>query len=308
MDIEESITLLLKAAAAEDTSNRDARASAKLVVETLGCLALAIVQAGAVIRQGVVKMHEYCDVYAHHRKQLLSRQTVQASDQYKYTVYTTWEVSSGIIEGNSNETSQIAIELLQVFSFLHFEGISESIFKNASTRLPEQGLPEASKVLLLGLLRQTDADYWNPFLFRESVNILTSFSLVTVEESNGYISMHPLVHAWARDRMTEAEQKQAWIRTTLLIMTSLTSSTMEMWNYEYYRYLLPHLDACLLSHENDFVFYGLRNEPIPLRFPFCNSVQYLRSFPKSRGDDGKRTRMVQNHVRRRSSTHTDGDE
>ena len=100
MPLEEATTLLLRATYAEDTSNAAARILAQPVVKTLGCLALAIVQAGAVIRQGIIKMGEYCSVFEHRREQLLSRDDIQASSDYKYTVYTTWEVSMNIIKKN----------------------------------------------------------------------------------------------------------------------------------------------------------------------------------------------------------------
>jgi hypothetical protein len=56
---------------------------------------------------------------------------IQGGDDYRYTVYTTWEVSRQIIEEMSSEAGQDALELLHVFSFLHYIGISEEIFSLA---------------------------------------------------------------------------------------------------------------------------------------------------------------------------------
>jgi len=69
-------------------------------VSTLGCLALAITQAGAVIRQGICGVEEYCQLYSQHQKELLG--CAQSSGDYQYTIYTTWEVSLRAIEEKSS--------------------------------------------------------------------------------------------------------------------------------------------------------------------------------------------------------------
>lgn len=48
--IDKAVTLLLRTAEADNISDRLIRDAAESVVQTLGCLALAITQAGAVIR------------------------------------------------------------------------------------------------------------------------------------------------------------------------------------------------------------------------------------------------------------------
>ena len=49
MTTEEAVTLLLKTAGTDDISNRSMRTAAEPVALSLGCLTLAITQAGAVI-------------------------------------------------------------------------------------------------------------------------------------------------------------------------------------------------------------------------------------------------------------------
>jgi len=57
-------------------SDKTTRETARPVVRTLGCLALAILQAGAVIREGLCDMDEYCDIYSLRRKELLRQKAV----------------------------------------------------------------------------------------------------------------------------------------------------------------------------------------------------------------------------------------
>ena len=74
MGREEAITLLLKASG-EQEADTSLRSRALPVVETLWSLALAIIQAGAVIRQKLYNFEEYCSAYKTRRKELLSLQT-----------------------------------------------------------------------------------------------------------------------------------------------------------------------------------------------------------------------------------------
>jgi hypothetical protein len=131
MDLEEVVTLFLRAAGVEDTAAEIVRKEAAAVAKTLGCLALAIVQAGAYVRQGLCSIGEYCGIYSHRRESLLRHRPVQAESNYKFSVYTTWEVSIEAIKRMSGETSDNAIELARIFCFLHYDGITEDIFERA---------------------------------------------------------------------------------------------------------------------------------------------------------------------------------
>ena len=96
MEVDEAITLILKTSDVNNVSDRRMRDLAKPVVLTLGCLALAVAQAGAVIRQGVCGMGEYCELYLQRRKELLSQNVVQGGEDYRYTVYhDLGDISSG---------------------------------------------------------------------------------------------------------------------------------------------------------------------------------------------------------------------
>jgi len=53
-------------------------------------------------------------------------------------------------------------------------------------------------------------------LLRKAINVLSSFSLVN-EQTNGTLNMHPLAHAWARDRPAPKNQIQAWTRSAIVL-------------------------------------------------------------------------------------------
>ncbi|KAL9113982.1 MAG: hypothetical protein Q9187_007548 [Circinaria calcarea] len=254
MEPEEAITLLLKTTATQDISQEASRNLATPIVKILGYLPLAIVQAGAVIRQKLYSMEEYCSVYSRRREQLLSHQPVQASGDYKYTVYTTWEVSVDMIKKMGNKTAHNAIEILQLFSFMHFDGISEDILKEARRRMQSRQFSEWTLSHQLAMLRDDESKDWESGPIREAVAVLLSFSLISIDAKN-HISMHPLVHTWARYRLAEVEQKRLWrvAASTLAISISWEFQSLD---YYFRRSVLSHVGSCLSSCDSELFAVG----------------------------------------------------
>lgn len=244
MALDEAITLLLRTIVATDPEDETFRNSAKHVVETLGCLALAIVHAGATIRQRVCTLDDYCTEYSRHRKQLLDRPLVQAATEYEHTVYSTWEVSIEKMTRLSHEAAKYAIELLNLFSVLHFEGISERILEKA-WRHSERNKPSAWVMAhILPILKQAYSENWNPQPFREAISLLSSFSLIHIEGTENHISLHPLVHTWIRDRLQPAVQSRCYTMSMLTLSTSLDMN-LENADESYIVNAQKHIDSCL---------------------------------------------------------------
>ena len=172
MDMDEAVTLLLKAAGAEDTADEAARKKAVRVAQILGFLALAIVQAGAYIRQGFCSIEEYYGVYTRRRQKLLQHRPVQLSSDYKYTVYTTWEISIEAIEKMCDQTSHNAIELIQIFGFLHYDGITEDIFEQAWKNSIGSS-PDIAHMFYMH--PQEKVEDWDPIIIQDAA-ILLAFS------------------------------------------------------------------------------------------------------------------------------------
>ena len=255
MATDEAVSLILKTAGVRDLSDASIREVAKQVVLTLGCLALAVVQAGAVIREGHWRMEEYCDIYHRRREELLKQQAVQGNEGYSYTVYTTWEVSLKMIEQTSNETGQDALELLRVFSFLHYNGIPEEIFHRAwgNLLLFEESLsiwPRLHQPRVL--LRQSDLE-WDVYPLRTALSVLSSYSLITRDKDN-LISIHPLVHTWARDRLSVLEREKTWIQAVSITTLSIPWND-QIADYRFRKIIMPHIDACLGSHPEGIHYF-----------------------------------------------------
>ena len=261
MAIDEAIILLLRTSEKEDLG-QTIWELAKPVVETLGCLALAIVHAGALIKKGLYSLENYCEAYSRNRQRLFGHQTTHANNDYKYTVYTTWEISVEMIrkssirnannsDGISSETAKNALELLNFFGFLHFDDIPVKILENA---WKNQYLDDSSSAFSetenaqshwtdshqLRVLCQEDAEHWDPVPSGEAIALLSSFSLIRFSHSNKRISLHPLVHTWIRDRLTEAERAGCSLTTALTL-----SKSVSILDRQYERALVPHINSCL---------------------------------------------------------------
>ncbi|KAJ7053549.1 P-loop containing nucleoside triphosphate hydrolase protein, partial [Mycena amicta] len=127
LSVDDAVILLLKRSGLGHHTAGN-RMHAVSIVKELYCFPLAIVQAGAFIskspplRQDISK---YLELYQQNKIELLSKKPAQSPEDYEWTVYTTWQMSF-------SQLSSKARQFLQLCSFIHFEKISEDIFRRAS--------------------------------------------------------------------------------------------------------------------------------------------------------------------------------
>lgn len=289
MDPEDAITLLLKAAQTGGVEDKKNRELARPMAKALGHLPLALIQAGASIRQNICSLEDYLEIYSSRRSQIISDQPVQGGDHYKYTIYTTWEVSFQMIQNQSSELAKDAIDILQIFAFLHFEQIPTAIFEKAwhGVQLLDLSQPVSSFVeKCLGTFRNNwvFANLYNRplptnvtssrsnlppivghhgmkfdrYRFRNALAMLASFSLIFKDSAKDSYSMHPMVHFWARDRLL-LDDRSMWseVATNILALSILPTSEggakVVGADQHYRRSLLPHIDSCLHEHTKPFL-------------------------------------------------------
>ena len=272
MNHEEADTLLLKAAGKDPTVPR-LRRLARPITSTLGYLPLAIDQAGATIRQNISSLESYLTLYYRQRRQIMSMRSIQGGEAYKYTVYTTWEVSFRMIKKLEKPAAIDACEILQIFAFLHFQQVPANLLQKAweNTSGPRASSP--SKSLLSRFLQafnltpkqnftsispiilSQEAPSWDSIRFQRALWILRQFSLIVKDAdmdedrtpksdqfSWGSYSMHPLVHFWARDRLSKEDQSQWFDITTSVVADSISAKT-DPAEYAYRKSLIPHIDC-----------------------------------------------------------------
>ncbi|KAH8822463.1 hypothetical protein DL96DRAFT_1819931 [Flagelloscypha sp. PMI_526] len=147
------------------------------IVQELGCLALAINQARAYLAKDLCTLSE----------------PTPKTDEYAYTVYTTWAISF-------DRLSPYASLLFQMLCFMHHEGISSDLFEYAWNELSgkEKDTIPPQLVEFLSFFMTADSA-WSTLQFHKVIGEVLSFSLIEFDPSNRTISIHPLVQQWAQE-------------------------------------------------------------------------------------------------------------
>jgi NB-ARC domain len=191
MEEQEALYLLLKSSSlAPESVESSQMLQAKLIVEELGFLPLAINLAGSYISitpRLRSDLTQYLPEYHQRRRILLSQKPSQLIHQYGDSVLNTWETSFQAI----NRKSPTASNLLILMAFLESDDIYLEFFALATKENPE----------LRTIFSDKSFDIHD---IEEAFAVLTSFSLVRWSGSS--YSMHKLVHAWGRDRLDQQQR------------------------------------------------------------------------------------------------------
>ncbi|KAF8182437.1 hypothetical protein K438DRAFT_1158751 [Mycena galopus ATCC 62051] len=208
MEEEDAVALLLKSAVQDTTIHTEQVATE--IVKALHYFPLAIVQAGAFISKSQ-DLHSYLALYTKNQEQLLREKPAQSHDHYALTVYTTWQISF-------DQLTLPAAMLLQHWSFLHYNGISELIFSYASIyKSPSDG---ASAEELQGPLEFLSyfvgpTGEWDSLQFSHVTNEVQAYSLITFDAEKKLFSVHPLVHGWCQTTVHNPERYRSTIGSIL---------------------------------------------------------------------------------------------
>ncbi|KAJ7743366.1 hypothetical protein B0H16DRAFT_1422938 [Mycena metata] len=191
MEQEEAVALLLKSTLQETTIHTEEIATE--IVKLLHHLPLAIVQAGTFISKSQ-DLDGFLALYTKNQTQLLSEKPAWSHDQYAWTVYTTWQKSFDRL------TPPAAI-FLQHCAFLHYDGISQEIFRYASKYTFPSGGPSKDEIqgpleFLSHFLGPTGE--WDSSQFLDITNEVQAYSLINFDAEKKFLSIHPLVQAWTQ--------------------------------------------------------------------------------------------------------------
>ncbi|KAL9610367.1 MAG: hypothetical protein Q9167_004937 [Letrouitia subvulpina] len=248
MEHNEALALLLKSARLD--ASKEYQEQASQIVAELGCLALAIDQAGAYIASGECSIDDYLNTFNAHHQYLLQSEAYKGASGNDRAVYATMDLSYAAIirqaDSIANEAlrqgPKAALLILEVFAFFHNEGIMEDIFRNAAENFgiqPGTEYEEDDAFSLLLLSTRPDGS-WESQNFRQGIRTLLSFSLIGQESSQRQFFMHRLVHLWAYDRLTAAEKDRFGNRTRHLLAKSIIWR-FKTGDYAFRRDLLPHI-------------------------------------------------------------------
>ncbi|KAJ7158588.1 hypothetical protein C8R46DRAFT_395090 [Mycena filopes] len=260
MEEADAISLLLRSADKE-TSEDNLKIAAGIVKE-LCYLPLAIAQAGAFISTSE-DLSGFLALYHKNRTHLLSQQPSQSHTDYEWTVYTTWQISF-------DKLSKPAATLLQLCSFLHYNGISEDMFSNASKysfppwRPSKEELEEPLKFLsqFVG-----PTDEWDSLRFVAVTNEIKAYSLISFDTKSRMFSIHPLVHSWTRSTLADEGSHLTCISSIVgMTITELPGRNLDLDQLK----LVPHLGSLQvldLTRGNNFQmeFWKIYHSGVKLR-------------------------------------------
>jgi tetratricopeptide (TPR) repeat protein len=252
LDKDAAVELLIKSAKLSGLSPAE-QGHIELIVSELCCLALAVDQAASSIGTGICRVDEYLDLFKRRRLQLMDDPFFKGSSNYGRAVYTTWDISIAELEHRasssaSDSTSYVtAILLLRIFSFFHFDGIREEIFRRAAEATDDDWRPlEVDPHSPLShLLVRLESNKWDSFHFHVAIRILTQFSLIHSNGSMVY-SLHRLVHQWMQDRLSNSSHNETALLAAVVLARSEDHGESAE-DYAHRRVLLIHLTA-LSSH------------------------------------------------------------
>jgi len=165
----------------------------KKLVNELGCLPLALAQAGAYIKIHKDSYRDYLDAFKRNGTELFS----ENNPTYAETVASTWNISFRKIKKN-----KAAKQLLHLCAFLAPEKIHKDFFTRAGNELPED-------------LSKAVAD---ENVFKKAIAELTKYSIVS-QDDEGALSIHRIVQEVIRDRLKRYQIH--WRNRCILILNEL---------------------------------------------------------------------------------------
>ncbi len=253
MKEEEALSLLSKSARLNHTSE-NIQIMGKQLISKLGGIPLAIDQAGAYMLTCKCPLDDYLELYAKNHDELMSNPLFKGASDYGSCTYGTWEISMKEIEARAAQkrdpeaiAAESAITLYQIIAFLHHENIPEELFKNAAENYKERNIDEEKEAglpLSITMLNPTKVLFleengeWNKMQFQLGTQVLLSFSLI--KSSGKLYSVHPLVHAWSRNRVPKMEIDGQVLMTKAFLACSVQLDN-KIDNYEYCGLLGPHI-------------------------------------------------------------------
>lgn len=242
LEPEDAVNLLLKTAFPKDASpspKSDSRRTAQKITSELGYLALAIANAGTSIRRNIYTLEMYLRHYLGHRKEMIVSKSISTADEAN--IITTWEIPFQRIASRRSLEYRDAVDLIHLSAFMHFDSIPEAMFQRSW-----EGIKTGKQLHVTPGLAETTSEWdeGSQFRLRTALSILYNYSIIDHDPKRGLLSLHPVIQRWAKDRLSETDQKR-WLNVAVAVLAQCISPHMEASGQGFRRSLLPHIEACL---------------------------------------------------------------
>ena len=279
-----AIELFLKSCNFEWVSGSKHEHHARNIVNLLGCHALAIIQAGIAVSHGICKLEEYKSMFLNQRRALFESMQDQVDSEYG-GVYTTFEITARYLEGRKDQVAKDALQLLDFHAFMHFSDFPEEVFvetwKNSNNSEVVESHQRRSvekdirmldpwhRSNLPNFMRQKlDGDELDIISLRKARNQLESLSLINVDKSNFMTRLHPVTHAWSRDRLKCSKCEAAWLNALAVLSLSLGGTRI-------YQFAAPMLQSHVQSMAQRPSYYDKYRAIFSIHQSFYRLAGYL---------------------------------
>ncbi|TPX16722.1 uncharacterized protein E0L32_003663 [Thyridium curvatum] len=256
MELDDAILLLLKTSSGWDSPEiLGGHEAAKSVAVALGRLPLALDQAGAYMREKQCSFEDYFRLYWKQKDTILQNPLVKGAVAENLAVYATFDISFEALEERFKEqrhsqdglAARGALQILSMICYYHNHNVlRETVGRAARTRhKTDRGIhyPLGNGDFSLEHLVEMEEGVWNPTNFDLGRDLLASYSLIKMDTHGEYISMHILLHSWARSKMEQLSKSTTGGSARALLFDSIPFSRAQK-DFIYRRKLAPHVDAC----------------------------------------------------------------
>ncbi|KAL9598143.1 MAG: hypothetical protein Q9219_004699 [cf. Caloplaca sp. 3 TL-2023] len=230
LDLDQSLELLshcsgrdMKNVSLDPGTSSNSLTDMKKLVERLGCLPLALVQAGTYMRQTATSYRRYVELYESSWSELTA-ETPRLRDYANGSIQTTWMISYHRVR-QSNET---AGKLLQLWAHLDRQDIWYELFERGRA-----GVPECEWVQELA---QSEIG------FKIVMKNLVAYSLIESHLDTDSYSVHPVVHDWCAEAIND--DTGYFIATALNTVGVAIPEQLANLELRLGRRLLPHAERC----------------------------------------------------------------
>ena len=212
MNVEEATEAIFRSSRLPTTDAN--RRELALIAEELGCLPVALIQAGSYIFQSRCTAEEYLDMLKRHLEDLLEQ---ASSDRQRRSVHAAFNISYQKLPSEL----QNFLLLLSCFHFANFPvaiipSAAKAGFRTKVRHLQEeQSKSEEAIPLLMSIFCPNGGDWDDRTMHRYAI-ILQQYSLASFSPTTGtlMLRLHPLVHKWVSFRASTrmAAFRQAAVR------------------------------------------------------------------------------------------------
>ena len=195
------------------------------LIQRLGYLPLALVQAGTYMRETKTGCSKYLELYEASWTQLAA-ETPRLRDYENGSIQTTWMISyERVRQGN-----RTAGKLLQLWGYLDHQDVWYELFRRGCDGCLEE----------YGWLQKLAG---SEIVFKRVMKSLLAYSLIESQRDRENYSIHPVTHDWCTETISSGQGDLMLAALTIVGTAAPGHSEGEYWLLQ--QRLLPHADRCV---------------------------------------------------------------